>query len=264
MIVYLIEWFSRLTLGLSPQSNHINHTLASKNNNKMAQMGNIKPLFPVSAIRSMITSPWFKRELNPTRLSNKSGCTERAVPRTKPGSGFDWVDGGGEIFPLGSRVLESLRPAYLTHSACAHAKEEVGSTISLKHKILPLPSVPETASPIMAEFKMKSMAEHSNLNSIELKVLAKQGKPDGYAVASENPLSIYASMKTKYPGRRVSGNFDTKTNAMRSFPTLGDQEPELPAQSDSRTCQSLHDTSQISSTRLDGSLPAVCFPSLLQ
>ncbi|KAL0633979.1 hypothetical protein Q9L58_007079, partial [Maublancomyces gigas] len=108
----------------------------------------------------------------------------------------------------------------------------------------------------MAEFKMKSMAEHSNLNSTELKVLAKQGKPDGYAVVSENPLSAYASMKTKYPGRRVSGDLDTKTNAMRSFPTLGDQEPELPARGDSRTCQSLHDTSRISSTRLDGSLPA--------
>lgn len=231
----------------------------------MTQVGSVKPLFPVSAIRSMIMSPWLKRELNPTRLPNKGGCTERAISRTKPGSGFDWVGGGG-VFPLGSGVLESVRPAYLTRSVCTHPKEQVGhSTISLKRRILPLPSVPETASP--AGFEMNSMAEHSNLTSIGLKVLAKEGKADGYTVISENPLSSYAAMKTKYSGRQVSGNLDAKTNAMRSFPILGDQKPELSAHSDTRTCQNLkgnwysrvpgvvemkrisHDTPRISSTR---------------
>lgn len=247
----------------------------------MTHMGSVKPLFPVSVIRSMITSPWLKRELNPTRLSNKGGCTERAIPRTKPGSGFDWVDGGG-LSPLGSGVLQSVRPVYLTHSVCAHAKAKVGhSTISLKHKMLPLPSVPETASSIMAKFEMKSMAEHSNLTSIKLKAPSREGGVDGYAVISENLLSAYAATKTKYSERRVSGNLDAKIDAMRSFLASGDQEPELSTQSDTRACQNLkvnwcsrapatpgvvetkrisYDTSRISS---NGPLPAVCFPSLL-
>lgn len=66
----------------------------------------------------MITSqaaPWPKMELNSTRLPNKSGCVERAIPRNKPGSGFDWV-GDDELItwegsgPVDNNNLYSMAP----------------------------------------------------------------------------------------------------------------------------------------------------------
>lgn len=135
----------------------------------------------------------------------------------------------------------------------------------MKHNILHLPSVPESASPSLTEFEMKSMAEHSNPSSIELKDLAKGCKADDYA-----------AMTIKYPR-----NSDDKTNSLSCSQRLGAQEPGLIANNDTVTCQNVkenwcsrvqvtslasnvaespHDTSRMSSIHPGGPPLAVCLP----
>lgn len=91
----------------------------------------------MSAIRSMITSsaPWLKEELNSTRLPNKCGYAERAIPRSKPGSGFDWISedeffarsGSGPVdnnlysMPPVDGVLEPVCSTYSIYNIRAHA-----------------------------------------------------------------------------------------------------------------------------------------------
>lgn len=92
------------------QSHPIAHTLIGKNNQRMTHTGSARPLFPVSAIRSMITSPapWLKEELNSTRLPNKCGYVERVISRNKPGSGFDLIS-EDELFAWsGSGPVDNL------------------------------------------------------------------------------------------------------------------------------------------------------------
>lgn len=109
----------------------------------------------------------------------------------------------------------------------------------MKHNTLHLPSVPETASPNLTEFEMKSMAEHSNPSFIELKDLAKGCKADDYT-----------AMTVKY-----SRNLDAKTNNPRSSQGLGAQEPGLTADSDAGTCQNVKENwcsgVQVTSLALD-------------
>lgn len=244
----------------------------------------------------MITSPapWSKEELNSTRLPNKSGCAARAIPRNKPGSGFDWVGGDDELItweasgpvdnnlysmPPGDGALELVCFAYSTRSVCAHAKEKAGySKISLKHMILHLPPVPEVVSPSLTGFEIKSMTEHSKQTSIELKP-AKKRKSDDYALMSKKTR---AKMTIKYPELRLSRNFDAKINTSRSSGALGAQEPDLLTQIDTGACQNVkenwrsrvqatppasdvveimenpHDTSRMSGICLNDSPPAVC------
>lgn len=103
----------------------------------MAHTGSARPLFPVSAIRSMITSPapLLKEKLNSTKLPNKCGYAERVMSRNKPGSGFDWISedelfarsGSGPIdnnlysMPPVDGVLTLVCSAYSTHNTRAHA-----------------------------------------------------------------------------------------------------------------------------------------------
>lgn len=128
-----------------------------------------------------------------------------------------------------------------------------------------LPSVPEAASPNLTEFEMKSMAEHSNPSSIELKDLAKECNDDDYT-----------AMAIKYPR-----DLDAKIDALRSSQGLGVQEPGLKANNDTGTCQNVkenrcsrvrvtslasdvakssHDTSRMSSIHPGGSPLTVCLP----
>lgn len=231
----------------------------------------------------MITSPWLKRELNPTRLPNKDGCVERIISRSKPGSGFDWLDGGDGLFPLGgpwpidnklylkssgSGALESVCSTYLCHSVYSPSK----------HKLLLLPSVPEAASPSVAGFGVNSMAEYSKPTSTELRVPTKKSKVEDYAVTPEKPLFACTATITKYPERGIPRNLDAKINAIISFPTLGNQGSE---QSDTgnlnesrcsrisatsrvpdvvETKGNPHDAYRISSICLDGPPFTVCFP----
>lgn len=77
----------------------------------MTYTSGVKPLFPVSVIRGMITSPWLGKQVGP-RLSDSGGRVER-VPRNKPGSGFDFADGDDKlgIFRGGASSFANLKPS---------------------------------------------------------------------------------------------------------------------------------------------------------